>query len=200
MKLLAPELWLRQAKADAAASRVKGQLAECHRRYLLQQAYEKGVKALALACLTKKQGNKKQFASALGDCFLHHHTPFTVFSTKVDAEWAEELRQAYGRDWETLLKGLKVLRTEVAKRRQNGADAKTIAAWKKIDGTRPIKAVNAVSYRYPFVDPAQKFPEGVSPADWSDWNSYQGVDVVARGAVAELLERAGRQVAIWHKS
>ena len=42
--------WLRQARADLNAGRSQGG-DECHRRYWLQQASEKGIKALGL-CLT----------------------------------------------------------------------------------------------------------------------------------------------------
>jgi hypothetical protein len=197
VKLLSPELWLQQAKADEAASRAKGPLAECHRRYLLQQAYEKAVKAFALACLAPKQRAKKQFASALGDCFLHHHTPMTVFATKDDADWADELRSAYGSSGAELVKELKALRNQVATRMKDGADTKTVEAWERIDGTRPTKAVDAVSYRYPFIDPAH--PEGVAPKDWRGWDSYQGSEDAVREAIADLLKRAGKQIAVWQK-
>ncbi|MCU0694759.1 MAG: hypothetical protein MUF54_25585 [Polyangiaceae bacterium] len=42
--------WLRQARADLEACVGDGHdaLVECHRRYLLQQACEKGMKALGL--------------------------------------------------------------------------------------------------------------------------------------------------------
>jgi hypothetical protein len=198
MKLLSPDLWLQQAKADEAASRAKGALAECHRRYLLQQAYEKAVKALALACLTKKQRTNKRFASALGDCFLHHHTPWTVFSTMDDAEWKVSLLTAYDKDWAHLLKDLKALRNHVAARLQQGADAATVTAWKRIDATRPSKAADAVSYRYPFVD-AKTDPEGVAPSNWKGWTAYQGDEKSVREAVAELFRRAGVQIGIWKR-
>jgi hypothetical protein len=198
MKLLSPELWLEQAKADAAASKVKTGLAECHRRYLLQQAYEKGVKALGLACLTRDQLAKGQFASALGDCFLHHHTPMTVFTTKDDDEWEEELRRAYKGAWQALLKELKALRNQVALRMGQGADKKLVDAWKRVDATRPRKAVDAVSYRYPFVD--QKLhPDGVAPKSWQGWDAYQGPEGTVREAIAELLKRAGGQLTIWQR-
>ncbi|HEX7601229.1 MAG TPA: hypothetical protein VF316_06470 [Polyangiaceae bacterium] len=197
MKLLSPELWLRQAKADEAASRATGALAECHRRYFLQQAYEKAVKALALACLTRKQSKDKQLSSALGEHFLHHHTPWTVFSTKDDAAWADELRLAYGAHGPTLLRELKLLRQQVAVRMQDRADGRVVDAWKQIDGTRPRKAVDAVSYRYPFVDDAHV--DGVAPKDWNGWSEYQGKEDVVRDAVAQLLRRAGDQVRIWNK-
>ena len=59
------------------------------------------------------------------------------------------------------------------------------------------KAVDAVSYRYPFVDDAHV--DGVAPKDWDGWSEYQGKEDVVRDAVAQLLRRAGDQVSIWNK-
>jgi hypothetical protein len=71
-----PELlaWLRQARADLDAC-VKGRevLAECHRRYLLQQACEKGVKALGLVLWDERTADVATFARF----FLHRHDPLT---------------------------------------------------------------------------------------------------------------------------
>jgi methylphosphotriester-DNA--protein-cysteine methyltransferase len=194
VKLLSPELWLKQARADEKASRTAG-LAECHRRYLLQQAYEKGVKALALACLTTKQAKDKQFASALGECFLHHHTPVTVFSNKDDAAWEEELRASYKGNWEKLLRELKTVRRTLATALGRESDKRIVDAWQKIDGTRPSKVIDAVSYRYPFIQDA--YPDGVAPSEWNGWAAYQGEADHVRNAVVTLLERAGQQVKTW---
>lgn len=194
MKLLSPELWLKQARADEKASRADG-LDECHRRYLLQQAYEKGVKALALACLTSKQAKDKQFVSALGQCFLHHHTPVTVFSNKDDRAWEEELREAYSGSWEKLLRELKTVRNQLATLMGRESDTKTVHTWHKIDGTRPSKAVNAVSYRYPFTQVAYR--DGVTSSDWDGWAAYQGEADQVRNSVNTLLDRAGQQVKTW---
>jgi methylphosphotriester-DNA--protein-cysteine methyltransferase len=194
VKLLSPELWLKQARADEKASRAAG-LTECHRRYLLQQAYEKGVKALALALLTTKQAKDKQFASALGECFLHHHTPVTVFSNKDDAAWEEELRAAYKGNWEKLLRELKTFRRALATEMGRESDNHIVDAWQKIDGTRPSKVIEAVSYRYPFIQPA--YPDGIAPSEWNGWAAYQGEADHVRNAIATLLERAGQQVKTW---
>ena len=115
-----------------------------------------------MACLAPRQVKDKQFSSALGACFLHHHTPLTVFSSKDDAEWEEELRKAYKGDWKTLLRDLKTLRNQLRTEMQRDADAATVCAWNKIDDTRPSKALDQVSYRYPFTD--TKYPDGVAPA------------------------------------
>lgn len=198
MKLLSPRLWFKQARADAKASAAGHDLAECHRRYLLQQAYEKAVKALALANLPKRLDADRQFASALGDYLLMHHTPWTVFSGKNDEEWRNELRGAYAARWSELLRKLKELRRNVAIQLQRDTDARIVEVWKQIDSTRPSRSVDEVSYRYPFVVDEQS--DGIAPVDWDGWSQYQGAEELVRSAIEELLQRAGRQVTIWEQS
>lgn len=197
MRLLSPDLWLKQAKSDRTASGLVD-LPECHRRYLLQQAYEKSVKALGLALLPRKSAKDKRVRAALGDCFLHHHTPMTIFLAKDDTTWGLELRGAYGGDWQQILKILKGLRQMIALNMGAEADTQTVDAWTKIDGTRPTKKSDAVSYRYPFVDDAH--PDGITPHEWTGWGTYQGEEDVVRRAVDNLIARAGQQIAEWNRS
>lgn len=55
--------WLRQARADLDAGRSQGG-DECHRRYWLQQASEKGIKALGLAMWNGPTADEGVFRAA----------------------------------------------------------------------------------------------------------------------------------------
>lgn len=196
MKLLSPKLWLQQAKADRDASKAT-KIADCHKRYLLQQAYEKGIKALGLACMNEHQEKNKKITSALGDYFLHHHTPMTVFSSEDDAERLAELQRDYPGFGETVHRQLKIIRTRIVTILRDGTNQKVVKTWEQIDATRPTKSLDSVSYRYPFVD-AQSI-DGIAPCAWTGWDGYQGQEQEVRDAVDELLKRSGMQVAVWEK-
>jgi len=63
--------WLRQADADLKAGQSRSNDAlECHRRYWLQQACEKGIKALGII-LWKGNLDDTDFRKE----FLHRHSP-----------------------------------------------------------------------------------------------------------------------------
>jgi hypothetical protein len=176
---------------DRKGAAAKG-LSKCHTRYLLQQAYEKGLKALGIAMLSPKLLADKQFTSVLGDYFLHHHTPMTVLSESGDEDTVAELKRAFPKDWERLLKQLKTFRIELKRRLLDDSDDSLRRAWEKVDATRPSKDPTIVSYRYPFFDG----DEQVAPASWQDWDDYQGPEATVGGAVDELLKRAGHAVTI----
>jgi hypothetical protein len=197
MKLLSPKLWLQQARADRDASRAT-KIGDCHKRYLLQQAYEKAIKALGLACMNEHQAKDKRIASALGDYFLHHHTPMTVFSSDDDAERLRELLADYPGFGATVHRQLKTIRTRILTILGDRTDAKIVKVWEKIDATRPTKSIDSVSYRYPFVDPP-KSSLGIAPCAWAGWDAYQGPEQDVRDAIDELIRRAGMQVGIWEK-
>ena len=64
--------WIAQADADLVAARVEHDgLGECHRRYWLQQSYEKAIKAYALMRWTGGAEDEAQFARL----FLLQHSP-----------------------------------------------------------------------------------------------------------------------------
>ena len=64
--------WIEQAHADLAATQVEDAgLRECHRRYWIQQSYEKAIKAYALMRWTGGPNDDAQFARL----FLLQHSP-----------------------------------------------------------------------------------------------------------------------------
>src|SRR3712207_5287731 len=64
--------WLRQARADLEAAEQRlGGAGECHRRYWLQQANEKCIKALGLVSWAGPASDAAAFRSH----FLHKHSP-----------------------------------------------------------------------------------------------------------------------------
>src|SRR5690606_37276212 len=73
--------WLRQANADLEAGRSGGG-SECHRRYWLQQACEKGIKALGLVLWTGSPADDGLFRAH----FLHNHSPFRRLEVDVRAK------------------------------------------------------------------------------------------------------------------
>ena len=122
---------------------------ECHRRYWLQQACEKGIKALGLILWRGPASDEGVFRAS----FLHKHSPLKQL--KSDPLLPKSLR---------LL--LRALETELE--RLDGAGLLL-----KVDATTPRTDPTEVSYRYPFVDATGR---DVAPVDWTsaDWDAYQG--------------------------
>jgi hypothetical protein len=120
--------WIEQAEADLAAARTRGDgIAECHRRYWLQQSYEKAIKALALMKWTGGPRDETEFSKQ----FLLQHSPLT----KVGATPTP------------LSKALRLLARELdahVRRLDNGG------ILRQIDATTPTIDPAEVSYRYPF--------------------------------------------------
>lgn len=66
------EAWIEQAEDDLEAARVDAAgLSECHRRYWIQQAYEKAIKAYALMRWKGASQDEAEFAQK----FLLQHSP-----------------------------------------------------------------------------------------------------------------------------
>jgi hypothetical protein len=69
--------WIDQADADLVASRARSVgLGECHRRYWIQQSYEKSIKAFALMRWTGTAENETELARL----FLLQHSPLKTVS------------------------------------------------------------------------------------------------------------------------
>jgi hypothetical protein len=153
--------WIEQADADLVAARVEHDgLGECHRRYWIQQSYEKAIKAYALMRWTGGAGDEAQFARL----FLLQHSPLT---TVAEANTP-------------LSKPLHLLAREVEAFVRSFDNATLLL---KIDATTPRNDPAEVSYRYPFlVDGDYK-----APASYDDWDAYQGNVAGAQAAVARLL-------------
>lgn len=159
--------WLRQARADLDACVGTGRdaLAECHRRYLLQQACEKGMKALGLVLWDERTADVASFHQF----FLRRHDPFS------------RLRAQEG-----------LPRSLWALLRQIDAELGTIdnaALLRQVDGTSPSTDPTDVSYRYPFVH--SQTGSVVAPVDvpTDQWDVYQGNEMGVSRAVGRLLDR-----------
>ena len=160
--------WLRQARADLEAGRGEGGQ-ECHRRYWLQQACEKGIKALGVVMWNGPRADDGAFRGH----FLHKHSPLKQLATELGNDPA-------------LPKSLRLLL------RQIDAELSRLdgeGLLRRVDGTTPTTDPTDVSYRYPFRDNAGK---DVAPRDWTaaDWDSYQG----NAAGVASAIERFIRAI------
>jgi hypothetical protein len=155
--------WIEQADADLLAARAESaDLRECHRRYWIQQAYEKAIKAFALMRWNGGVEEHAQFERL----FLLQHSPLkTVAETNTP-----------------LSKALHLLEREVQSfvRKNLAGEASTLL---KIDSTTPRNAPEEISYRYPFLVDG----EYTAPTAYEDWDGYQGSFMAARGAVERLL-------------
>jgi len=152
--------WIRQAEADlSAASAEAPGIAECHRRYWFQQSYEKSIKALALMKWTGVP-DEREFAQN----FLWKHSPLATISTGKTP----------------LPKKLYLLQRELTAFmiKLDGS-----ALLKKLDATTPTTNPDDVSYRYPF----RYNNEYVPPAEYPDWDHYQGNHEGIRAGVARLI-------------
>ena len=151
------QAWIRQARADLEAGQAPG-ASECHRRYWLQQACEKGIKALGLILWAGLADDAR-----LRQHFLHRHSPLKQLAAEVAADPAIP---------KSLLRLLRELEVEL--RQLDGG-----VLLRKVDSTTPTTAPTEASYRYPFQDHGVE----VAPVDWTaaDWDAYQGnfVGVVA---------------------
>lgn len=154
--------WVDQASADFDASCVRDEkIAERHRRYWLQQAYEKAIKAYALV---RWSGGSQLVDADFRKFFLSKHSPVTMI---------ESVK-------EPLSKELHLLRREV-RAFVNGLQSKVLL---QIDATTPQQDPSKISYRYPFV----LNDEYVAPSSFNGWDSYQGDEMAARAGVGQLLE------------
>jgi hypothetical protein len=130
--------WLRQAESDLNAARGGEPGApECHRRYWLQQACEKGIKALGVLLWRGRAEDTGRFRSD----FLHEHSPL------------KNLREpGIPKSLALLLREIEV---ELGK-----VDGSGLLS--RVDSTTPTTDPRDVSYRYPFIDPTRQL---IAPAD-----------------------------------
>jgi hypothetical protein len=157
--------WIRQAQADLHAGRAEDG-AECHRRYWLQQACEKGIKALGLLLWRGTPADEGLFRHR----FLHKHSPLDQLAKEVreDAAVPKSLRFL-----------LREIEAELS--RLDGA-----GLLRRVDGTTPTTDPVDVSYRYPF----RANGLDVAPCDWrsADWDSYQGNAIGIAAAIDRFLK------------
>jgi hypothetical protein len=178
----APRTYLQQARADFRACQLQtSDFAECHRRYFLQQAFEKALKSFLLVKLGV--GNEdEQVEFLLRDTILGSHSPLADFPPGADlAELEEQLVRRYPKHWERGIKLLKMLRREAAGLIERSGAGPVL---RKIDGTRQSIRAQVPSYRYPFFEDRLE----ITPATWGAWDTYQGTWHTVVPAVHNLIE------------
>jgi hypothetical protein len=166
--------WIQQAEADLDAARVEdARLGECHRRYWIQQSYEKAIKAYALMRWTGAAVDEPQFARL----FLLQHSPLKTV-TEATTPLSKPLH-LLAREVETFV------------RRLDNHDLLL-----KIDATTPRNEPAEVSYRYPFlVDDEYR-----APVFYREWDAYQGNFAGAQAAVGRLLSAVKDELKIFARS
>jgi len=155
------DCWLVQANADLLAANAEHQdIAECHRRFWIQQSYEKAIKAYAIIRWSGAAEDERQFARL----FLLKHSPLKTLASAGDP----------------LPKSLHMLsrEVEVFVRELDNSDLLL-----RIDAAEAVTDPDQVSYRYPFLVE----DELKAPSEYEDWNVYQGNRTGALAAVRRLI-------------
>lgn len=122
----------------------------------------------------------------------------TIFISKHDGDLKDELKNDYPKQWQKIYKELRNLRTMLVTSMRDNCNDATVDIWEQIDATQPMKDINAISYRYPFVD--SKTSEGIAPANYTDWSTYQGDEAKVKDAIIELIKRTKTQINIYNRS
>jgi len=162
--------WLAQAEADLNAARVEdARFAECHRRYWIQQGYEKAIKAYALI---RWNGSSRDLRFRMD--FLLKHSPLK--SIGATASLTKEL-YLLGREVESFVRGL--------------GDAGLLM---KIDDLETSSRPDQVSYRYPFR--LQGGAAELPPSEYSDWEACLGNRMGSTAAVERLIRKVRGELRI----
>lgn len=164
------DIWIAQARADLEASRAN-MVYECHKRYWLQQACEKGIKALGIVIWRHEPPLDGLFRRY----FLHKHSPIAQLKRDLNDNPNPDL-VTHSRRFTLLMNQI-----ETELRKLDGGPLLL-----KVDSTTPTTNPTDVSYRYPFRDSANNL---VAPRDWktADWDAYQGNTVGVNQAIERLL-------------
>lgn len=169
------EQWLRQAEADLRAGEAEADgVSESHRRYWLQQSYEKAIKAWGLMKWKHNPDDEGQFHHV----FLRHLSPF-FFIDNTNAP---------------LPKSIHLLQRE-ARLFINGLPYRDVLI--KLDATTPEFDETKVSYRYPFLDAVG---EHVPPCAYEDWDAYQGERGEVRRSIRAFLREVRGEFAIFRRA
>lgn len=189
--LFAPaKFWLAQAREDFALVSKIGNAPECYSRYFLQQSYEKALKAYIIS---KLSGETRNVQKMLAETLLKTHSPLSDYSHRDLSELESIFKKKYPAQWRRGISVLKLLRREALDLIRNDRQLRILEA---VDATRPSLQVNKPSYRYPFFDGTQF----VSPANWTQWDTYQGDSLKhIKSSIDVLIEKVKVQVAIGSK-
>jgi HEPN domain-containing protein len=171
--------WLTQARADLkAATTIAPTIAECHRRYWLQQTVEKALKAYAISLLPDDLSQREN--EALTALLLRHHAPLSEMATwskdEIVAKWGI---RAYKR--------LRFLKTYLNDLVANDAAGSSI---RQVDDTKPSLSSKEVSYRYPFF----RQDRLVAPVEWQEWAGYQGDETKLCRDIEAFIGTVGKQL------
>jgi hypothetical protein len=168
------EQWLLQAEADLRAAEADSDgVTDGHRRFWLQQSYEKGIKAWGLMKWRYNLDDEGQFHHV----FLRRHSPFL----SIDRTNAP------------LPKSIHLLQRE-ARAFVNGLAYGGVLM--KIDATTPEFDETKVSYRYPFLVDGHH----VAPCDYEGWDAYQGEWAEVRRSVRAFLREVRGELAIFFRA
>lgn len=187
MTIAPPKLWLEQSRADLSAAQSNGAgILECHRRYWLQQAYEKAIKALMLAKLDGPDRRNPQVLLIVRDVLLRSHTPLQDLpSEETREQMRERLEKQYPGQWQ---RGVKVVYLLVREIKQFIVSQTARGVLERIDDTRPSISADVPSYRYPFFEG----DSAITPARWQGWTAYQGDEAAVVAALTELTAAVGK--------
>lgn len=168
------EQWLRQAEEDLKAAEADADgISQNHRRYWLQQSYEKAIKAWGLMKWRYNADDEGQFHHV----FLRRHSPF-LFIDNTNAP---------------LPKSIHLLQRE-ARVFVNGFAYSAVLI--KIDATTPEFDETKVSYRYPFLVE----DELVAPYAYEGWEAYQGEWAEVRRSVRSFIREVRGELAIFRRA
>ena len=180
------QCWLDQARVDLDAALVKT-ANESHRRYWLQQSYEKALKCWVRANMIPLDDD---YEHACGLIFWHAHSPLLRLTRAKNENY---VRQKIGKKLQhrghDVFLGLHLIGREI--RSMFRSSKKHEAMLLQIDATTPSTDTSKISYRYPFyvASPERKM---VSPSKYGDqgWLNYQGDEDRVQAAVRWLLDQA----------
>ncbi len=168
------EQWLRQAEEDLRAAEADAEgVSENHKRYWLQQSYEKAIKAWGLMKWRHDADDEAQFHHV----FLRRHSPF-LYMDNTNAP---------------LPKTIHLLQRE-ARAFVNGFAYSAVLI--KIDATTPEFDETKVSYRYPFL----VGEEHIAPSNYDAWDAYQGEWGEVRRSVRNFIRDVRAEFAIFRRA
>jgi HEPN domain-containing protein len=162
--------WLAQAEADLRAARAEhADVAECHRRYWIQQSYEKAIKAYAII-RWRGHPTDEQFRKE----FLRRHSPLKGVEPG-KASLSKNLH-VLARDVGTFVRGLD--------------NAELLL---KIDDTETSADPAKVSYRYPFYGSDARL---AAPCVYDGWDGLLGNREGATAAVDRLIRAVRNELKV----
>ncbi len=168
------EQWLLQADSDLkAAEAASDDVSESHRRYWLQQSYEKAIKAWGLMKWKYNPDDEGHFRHV----FLRRHSPF-FFIDNTNAP---------------LPRSIHLLQREARIFINELPYAATLI---QLDATTPEFDETKVSYRYPFVAD----DEHIAPCSYDGWDAYQGDWGEVRRSVRLFIREVRGELAIFRRA